>query len=84
MLFRSGEFMIEIVEDPIFHLKPVNPKYMTRITGTYTWNYREGSKSRVILEDNLIYVQLMNPDNESRSEERRVGKECRSRWSPYH
>ena len=24
-------------------------------------------------------------DNEpSRSEERRVGKECRSRWSPYH
>src|SRR2546427_537395 len=28
-----------------------------------------------------------NPDNffaETRSEERRVGKECRSRWSPYH
>ena len=24
-----------------------------------------------------------NNDN-SRSEERRVGKECRSRWSPYH
>ena len=22
--------------------------------------------------------------NEIRSEERRVGKECRSRWSPYH
>ena len=22
--------------------------------------------------------------NNSRSEERRVGKECRSRWSPYH
>src|SRR2546421_2081820 len=22
--------------------------------------------------------------SESRSEERRVGKECRSRWSPYH
>src|ERR1051326_2481719 len=22
--------------------------------------------------------------NASRSEERRVGKECRSRWSPYH
>ena len=21
---------------------------------------------------------------ENRSEERRVGKECRSRWSPYH
>ena len=23
-------------------------------------------------------------DGSSRSEERRVGKECRSRWSPYH
>ena len=23
-------------------------------------------------------------DKVSRSEERRVGKECRSRWSPYH
>src|SRR2546422_9451104 len=23
-------------------------------------------------------------DGETRSEERRVGKECRSRWSPYH
>ena len=22
--------------------------------------------------------------SEARSEERRVGKECRSRWSPYH
>ena len=25
-----------------------------------------------------------NDDGEKRSEERRVGKECRSRWSPYH
>ena len=23
-------------------------------------------------------------DSDDRSEERRVGKECRSRWSPYH
>ena len=27
-------------------------------------------------------VFMMDPP--SRSEERRVGKECRSRWSPYH
>src|SRR2546430_15392911 len=25
-----------------------------------------------------------HPGSSSRSEERRVGKECRSRWSPYH
>ena len=26
----------------------------------------------------------LDPRNRPRSEERRVGKECRSRWSPYH
>src|SRR5256885_4619420 len=28
--------------------------------------------------------QVEEPDVALRSEERRVGKECRSRWSPYH
>ena len=32
----------------------------------------------------LIFERFLNPDRISRSEERRVGKECRSRWSPYH
>ena len=27
---------------------------------------------------------IKKPDDTVRSEERRVGKECRSRWSPYH
>ena len=27
---------------------------------------------------------IITPELEYRSEERRVGKECRSRWSPYH
>ena len=29
-------------------------------------------------------VALYGLEGEPRSEERRVGKECRSRWSPYH
>ena len=28
--------------------------------------------------------QLLEASGSRRSEERRVGKECRSRWSPYH
>ena len=28
--------------------------------------------------------ELVRGSVEERSEERRVGKECRSRWSPYH
>src|ERR1035437_9706384 len=27
---------------------------------------------------------IIGPTHNPRSEERRVGKECRSRWSPYH
>ena len=30
------------------------------------------------------YGMLQGLDKSERSEERRVGKECRSRWSPYH
>ena len=31
-----------------------------------------------------VITGLYQPDTGTRSEERRVGKECRSRWSPYH
>src|SRR3712207_4373961 len=30
------------------------------------------------------YLQKVRETGDPRSEERRVGKECRSRWSPYH
>ena len=30
------------------------------------------------------WLYSLQPKMEKRSEERRVGKECRSRWSPYH
>ena len=29
-------------------------------------------------------LKIENQTKQARSEERRVGKECRSRWSPYH
>ena len=34
--------------------------------------------------DNIRVVRGELPLEIQRSEERRVGKECRSRWSPYH
>src|SRR2546430_5767636 len=42
-----------------------------------------------VLTGGYGYDDFTNPSNTSgcpngRSEERRVGKECRSRWSPYH
>ena len=35
-------------------------------------------------EDSLYLALYDSEKNAERSEERRVGKECRSRWSPYH
>ena len=45
-------------------------------------------KSEQKVQSNLV-ATLIGPDGlikdiRTRSEERRVGKECRSRWSPYH
>ena len=37
-----------------------------------------------LFEDVLAHVADFYVDSIERSEERRVGKECRSRWSPYH
>ena len=34
--------------------------------------------------EGLNYLTFANKCPKGRSEERRVGKECRSRWSPYH
>ena len=43
------------------------------------------TSSRKRLIDDMKSVTLNEMDGEiARSEERRVGKECRSRWSPYH
>ena len=38
------------------------------------------------LDNDTARVSMVSNDNSARerSEERRVGKECRSRWSPYH
>ena len=38
-----------------------------------------GSSTPFTLKDKTVFMIELD-----RSEERRVGKECRSRWSPYH
>ena len=43
--------------------------------------------SRALIEEYMKRdkrIKLFVQKNTTRSEERRVGKECRSRWSPYH
>ena len=52
---------------------------------------KSGLSITISLRDSLRFTQtygtiadLTLNENMLRSEERRVGKECRSRWSPYH
>ena len=41
-------------------------------------------QKRIMINPNTFNWKIYDECNCSRSEERRVGKECRSRWSPYH
>ena len=53
--------------------------------GFYAQMYKnDGLKGGHIIILNSAQSEYYEKDIEQRSEERRVGKECRSRWSPYH
>ena len=62
---------------------------MTVMKDVFAKQIEEGSEGKIKVE---IYPngqlggdrELCESIQRSRSEERRVGKECRSRWSPYH
>src|SRR3712207_2858235 len=62
---------------------PVNAKGYSEIMGLKAYRSLDeipDSVDVVVVTVDLKFV----PDLLRRSEERRVGKECRSRWSPYH
>ena len=45
----------------------------------------KGSDVRILVnKSDFVMSSNVYQDRATRSEERRVGKECRSRWSPYH
>ena len=56
------------------------PGYLEAVYHLYSMELKHGARIRFSEEPNgrIAEVQLLG------SEERRVGKECRSRWSPYH
>ena len=52
---------------------------------TFTWgnvSAIDRERGLVVIKPSGVAYETMKADD--RSEERRVGKECRSRWSPYH
>ena len=72
----------------------ITKKYLRQIRRLYKGKHKIKKNFLDELEQDLLHYQKTHPNadyndlltqfGEPRSEERRVGKECRSRWSPYH
>ena len=78
--YLNFETDIKNLENEIDKLKdPYNQSGLSEV------DTQKISKTQKELDEKLelIYSNL-DPWQTTRSEERRVGKECRSRWSPYH
>src|SRR5258708_29730107 len=52
----------------------------TRTAGTYSFTVSDDNSCSATASITIAEPSALS----ARSEERRVGKECRSRWSPYH
>ena len=62
-----------------------NPTYVTNNDSAYVKGNIAGTVAQVnYVGSNAIQSSSFQTGAITRSEERRVGKECRSRWSPYH
>src|SRR5260370_5279691 len=86
-------FVVSVEENgkPFFYL--VTADHVARQIEKYCepiakFNDREGKPVEILLKNKWERHQDTSVDlaicSFDRSEERRVGKECRSRWSPYH
>ena len=67
---------------PSFKLKPEHIKIMTDLNFRISILIDSKDRYRPAIDAKRPFGNSGPTTN--RSEERRVGKECRSRWSPYH
>ena len=81
------DVMSQVVNRPDIQLEiqkisaPLSAEYVELAAKTPLY---EDIFSGITTNDSQIYLADVKKIEEDRSEERRVGKECRSRWSPYH
>ena len=61
----------------VLYSRPCKKEILAKIA----LHYPEAEREAVWEQVQRQYVEFLS---DWRSEERRVGKECRSRWSPYH
>ena len=93
--FSGCDFFVFSCDVPFFtscHLDfSLNSVIMNGLAGTLprpipviTTKIRSNIRLHTIFGHNGAQTRVNNRVIAQRSEERRVGKECRSRWSPYH
>ena len=70
-------------EERILYAKNINEEYSHDELGGAS-SYPDVVVKATSAEEISEIMKYAYENNIPRSEERRVGKECRSRWSPYH
>src|SRR5256885_6049157 len=83
----QGDWSSDVCSSDLFHIlggmrKPVAVMF-TDLRGFTSMTERADSHA-LVSQLNEYFAEMVEPIFKNRSEERRVGKECRSRWSPYH
>ena len=73
-----------MVENTLAQYRKTHGDYPRKVSYTFWSSEFIESEGATIAQ--VLYMLGVEPvrDGYGRSEERRVGKECRSRWSPYH
>src|SRR5256885_17110939 len=86
---KAGRLVIDADLDHVGPTSAVGPQYLTYVLWAVTPEGRAVNLGEVLPNGNGRDKLTVTTDLQAfglivRSEERRVGKECRSRWSPYH
>src|SRR5258708_39310823 len=88
--FASLRLWLDLLVDLAGSLPREHLLMRSALSGASTQPCRDGTPSFQVLEGKgphpgaLLFGCVVSMTVLARSEERRVGKECRSRWSPYH
>src|SRR3712207_9367382 len=72
--FIQRDLPFGAAEDRIWHAGSRAPRHI----------FSPGSRQKEAKGHTDRHLCARQSERDKRSEERRVGKECRSRWSPYH
>src|SRR6266536_5133397 len=83
----SGESKVRYLPLGVLYIKAAltaDPELVSRTEVTVKAFLAGSSVATMATEILAHQPQIVGFSCQGRSEERRVGKECRSRWSPYH